>query len=140
MKFDCYPRFLKSDLYKECLAGNFTGPQIDAGLMIYPVTSTSNKLKKSLSNAEDRRRKSLLPWHRKNRSKSKDRGESEYNSSKKNDVISNDVGNQTGRNAANDVYSSKSSLTSIDFNQVFTTCYSKFLFLNQLIFCRIQLK
>lgn len=31
------------------------------------------QLKKSLSNAEDRRRKSLLPWHRKLRSKSRDR-------------------------------------------------------------------
>ena len=36
------------------------------------------QLKKSRSDAEDCRRKSLLPWHRKNRSKSKDRGESEY--------------------------------------------------------------
>jgi len=32
-------------------------------------------LKKSASNAEDRRRKSLLPWHRKTRSKSRDRNE-----------------------------------------------------------------
>jgi len=36
------------------------------------------QLKKSRSDMEDRRRKSLLPWHRKNRSKSKDRGETEY--------------------------------------------------------------
>lgn len=77
MKFDSYPRFLKSDLYKECLSGNVAGPRLDAGLLVQP--QTPSKLKKSLSNAEDRRRKSLLPWHRKNRSKSKDRGESEYN-------------------------------------------------------------
>lgn len=111
MKFDCYPRFLKSDLYKQCLSGNITSPKIDAGLLIHPASSTPSKLKKSLSNAEDRRRKSLLPWHRKNRSKSKDRGESEYNF-RKNDDIQSDCRSQT--NKMDDAHSSKSSLTSLD--------------------------
>lgn len=66
MKFDSYPRFLKSNLYKQCLAGDLKEPQFDVGLLI--SVSTPSKLKKSLSNAEDRRRKSLLPWNRKNRS------------------------------------------------------------------------
>lgn len=41
------------------------------------------QLKKSKSDADERRRKSLLPWHRKDRSKSKDRGEAEYRRRKK---------------------------------------------------------
>lgn len=122
MKFDCYPRFLKSDLYKQCLAGNVTSPpKIDAGLLIYPSTSSPSKLKKSLSNAEDRRRKSLLPWHRKNRSKSKDRGESEYNLKKNDDTTTttttttnSDNRNQIKNEYDNDSHSSKSSLTSLD--------------------------
>lgn len=79
--------------------------------MLQPVISTPNKLKKSLSNAEDRRRKSLLPWHRKNRSKSKDRGESEYNQKKTEDSKVE----ETNVNVKNtDIHSSKSSLTSLD--------------------------
>ncbi|XP_015610266.1 regulator of G-protein signaling loco isoform X2 [Cephus cinctus] len=77
MKFDSYPRFLRSDLYRICLE---TGSSVviteDCDLL---TSSPSVKLKKSHSDAEDRCRKSILPWHRKNRSKSKDRGESEYN-------------------------------------------------------------
>ncbi|KAI4467966.1 regulator of g-protein signaling loco [Holotrichia oblita] len=111
MKFDSYPRFLKSDLYKQCLSGNTNGLEIDNSLLTYPVpTGTPSKLKKSLSNAEDRRRKSLLPWHRKNRTKSKDRGEMEYN--KKADSAENVSGSG---DKTNDVHSSKSSLTSLDF-------------------------
>ncbi|XP_026274347.1 regulator of G-protein signaling loco isoform X2 [Frankliniella occidentalis] len=82
MKFDSYPRFIKSELYKECLLREISGQELpfngstelDQGLKL----DRPNKLKKSRSDVEDRRRKSLLPWHRKNRSKSKDRGESEY--------------------------------------------------------------
>ncbi|CAK9794592.1 Regulator of G-protein signaling loco [Anthophora plagiata] len=78
MKFDSYPRFLRSDLYRRCVE---TGSTIigveDCDLNL--TSSPSVKLKKSHSDAEDRCRKSILPWNRKNRSKSKDRGESEYN-------------------------------------------------------------
>ncbi|KAJ8924390.1 hypothetical protein NQ315_007186 [Exocentrus adspersus] len=110
MKFDSYPRFLKSDIYKQCLSGEIERPPLDVGLMLQTPTSTPSKLKKSLSNAEDRRRKSLLPWHRKNnRSKSKDRGEIEYNQ-KRNDIItSNENVNEIGN-----LHSSHSSLTSLD--------------------------
>lgn len=126
MKFDSYPRFLKSDIYKQCLSGNIEKPPLDAGLMLQTPTSTPSKLKKSLSNAEDRRRKSLLPWHRKNRSKSKDRGEIEY-IQKKNDVVaSNENVDQTGKSGRNDLHSSHSSLTSLDLaitNQVSRKIY-----------------
>ncbi|KRT86723.1 hypothetical protein AMK59_2231, partial [Oryctes borbonicus] len=112
MKFDSYPRFLKSDVYKQCLSGNMNGLEIDSSLLTHPVSAnTPSKLKKSLSNAEDRRRKSLLPWYRKNRTKSKDRGEIEYG--KKSD--STETVSGSGGDKANDVHSSKSSLTSLDF-------------------------
>ncbi|KAL6263672.1 hypothetical protein P5V15_003761 [Pogonomyrmex californicus] len=78
MKFDSYPRFLRSELYRACLeAGNAIVDTEDCDLHL--TSSPSIKLKKSHSDAEDRCRKSILPWNRKNRSKSKDRGESEYN-------------------------------------------------------------
>lgn len=109
MKFDSYPRFLKSDLYKQCLSGNVEYPSLEVGLLIHPASNTPTKLKKSLSNAEDRRRKSLLPWHRKNRSKSKDRGETEYNSQRSDEPVTNNS-NKSVSNA----HSSQSSLTSLD--------------------------
>ncbi|XP_045461609.1 regulator of G-protein signaling loco isoform X2 [Harmonia axyridis] len=93
MKFDSYPRFLKSDVYKQCLV-NSTKTN----------GATPIKLKKSLSNAEDRRRKSLLPWHRKSRSKSKDRFEN-------GDSLSIKAEDGCLRN---EIHSSKSSLTSLD--------------------------
>ncbi|KAK2588108.1 hypothetical protein KPH14_004165 [Odynerus spinipes] len=78
MKFDSYPRFLRSELYRHCLETGSTAVNIeDCDLNL--ISSPSVKLKKSHSDAEDRCRKSILPWHRKNRSKSKDRGETEYN-------------------------------------------------------------
>lgn len=79
MKFDSYSRFLKSDLYKACLESANKKQkrgleQFDPLLVIHPKPNTVSKIKKSYSNAEDRRRSSsLLPWHRKNRSQSKDR-------------------------------------------------------------------
>ncbi|KAK4885324.1 hypothetical protein RN001_001595 [Aquatica leii] len=109
MKFDSYPRFLKSDLYKQSLAGQIE-TSIDDGLLLQPPGTTPGKLKKSLSNAEDRWRKSLLPWHRKNRSKSKDREEIEYNSKK--DDCNENANDEVNKIEGNDVHSSKSSLTS----------------------------
>lgn len=93
------------------MTGNVvTGSQWDSSLFVQPSQiPTPSKLKKSLSNAEDRRRKSLLPWHRKNRSKSKDRGETDYK--KEEDGFDEDEGPIDKRN---DVHSSKSSLTSLD--------------------------
>ncbi|XP_053998032.1 regulator of G-protein signaling loco isoform X1 [Hylaeus anthracinus] len=77
MKFDSYPRFLRSDLYRHCIeTGSSVISAVDCDLHL--TSSPSVKLKKSHSDAEDRCRKSILPWNRKNRSKSKDRGESEY--------------------------------------------------------------
>lgn len=108
MKFDSYPRFLKSELYKQCLNGIVEYPNLEPGLMILSH-GTPSKLKKSLSNAEDRRRKSLLPWHRKNRSKSKDRGETEYNQRKEGSECVTPV-----KNGSQHVHSSQSSLTSLD--------------------------
>ncbi|XP_071054310.1 regulator of G-protein signaling loco isoform X2 [Onthophagus taurus] len=94
MKFDSYPRFLKSDLYKQSLSGSIDCPELDTRLLIQPPPSvTPSKLKKSLSNAEDRRRKSLLPWHKKNRSKSKDRGDIDWAEKNKND--NTEIGIQT---------------------------------------------
>lgn len=65
MKFDSYPRFLRSDLYRHCVeTGNSIIGAEDCDLNL---TSSSVKLKKSHSDAEDRCRKSILPWNRKNR-------------------------------------------------------------------------
>ncbi|CAL4109978.1 unnamed protein product [Meganyctiphanes norvegica] len=90
MKFDSYSRFLKSALYKEaeiCDMRGHTLPYpgnetLDPDLRIVHEDSHT-KLKKSKSDADERRRKSLLPWHRKDRSRSKDRGEAEYRRRKK---------------------------------------------------------
>lgn len=70
------------------------------------------KLKKSRSDAEDRRRKSLLPWHRKNRSKSKDRGESEYNNKLR--MLHQKQESEDTVSVRSDVTSSRSSLASWD--------------------------
>ena len=69
------------------------------------------QLKKSRSDAEDRRRKSLLPWHRKNRSKSKDRGESEYNKLR---MLQQKHDAEDTVSVRSDVTSSRSSLASWD--------------------------
>ena len=67
MKFDSYPRFLRSDIYRKCVE---TGECVDDGTLedgeLY-IKNSPIKLKKSHSDAEDRCRKSILPWHRKNR-------------------------------------------------------------------------
>lgn len=133
MKFDSYQRFIRSDLYKSCLAAEqqqqtlpYPGHQLDPKLRTMvdtydkaPVpppssaSSASTKLKKSLSNAEDRRRKSLLkvPWHRKTRSKSKDRNEeSQQTESHKQNHDTSAHMNQS----QNDIHSSRSSLSSFD--------------------------
>ena len=98
MKFDSYQRFIRSDLYKSCMEAEqkgiplpYTAESLDPVLRISnhnaSTSNTVTKLKKSLSNAEDRRRKSLLPWNRKVRCKSKDRGE-EVKDNAKNALVS----------------------------------------------------
>lgn len=121
MKFDSYQRFIRSDLYKTCLdaeARNLPLPypaeHLDPMLKIavaQPPSSTT-KLKKSLSNAEDRRRKSLLPWHRKIRSKSKDRDE--VKESMKNSTSSSNTLKHNSNHSVADLHSSRSSLSSFD--------------------------
>ncbi|XP_054260544.1 regulator of G-protein signaling loco isoform X2 [Macrosteles quadrilineatus] len=89
MKFDSYPRFIKSELYKECLLREISGEalpvrgKLDTALQLHHNTSliqAHSKLKKSRSDAEERRRKSLLPWSRKARCKSRDRDRSDAES------------------------------------------------------------
>lgn len=123
MKFDSYARFIKSDVYKNCLdceLKKLPSPyperkgQFDVGLKTTmeqwsggDTQTTPVKLKKSLSNAEDRRRKSLLPWHRKTRSKSKERNGEEKKENFKLHSNTNLVSNS-------DIHSSRSSLSSFD--------------------------
>lgn len=133
MKFDCYQRFLKSDLYKQCLQAEkkgkplpYTGENLEELLKTTNFSeSASLKLKKSASNAEEgRRRRSLLPWHRKAnhaRSKSRDRIANEKSkhdnvlpngaapSSKMQLVLSDNLWKQSSS-----IYGSKSSLASFD--------------------------
>lgn len=89
MKYDCYPRFLRSLIYRQCVAAleNDELPPIpevtlnDPDLNIDwaggdpddPNSLNYNLmvLKKSGSDAGERRRRSLLPWPKKDRSKSK---------------------------------------------------------------------
>lgn len=121
MKFDSYQRFIRSDLYKTCLDAEnrnlplpYPAEQLDPMLRItiQQPSSTITKLKKSLSNAEDRRRKSLLPWHRKARCKSKDRDENKE--SMKNSTSSSNTLKQSSNHSIADIHSSRSSLSSFD--------------------------
>ncbi|XP_058840663.1 regulator of G-protein signaling loco-like, partial [Topomyia yanbarensis] len=129
MKFDSYQRFIKSDMYKTCQDSEtkgqtlpYPGDQLDPLLRTSFAVQLPTKLKKSLSNAEDRRRKSLLPWHRKTRCKSKDRGDAEVKKESGKSSLSN--GGGTGgssntlkvlsTNSNSDIHSSRSSLASFD--------------------------
>ncbi len=131
MKFDSYQRFIRSDLYKSCLEAvqksfplpypaESLDPTLRINLQTSQTASTITKLKKSLSNAEDRRRKSLLPWHRKVRCKSKDREElnnKEKECSTKNSTSSsnsNTLKITSNHSLASDLHSSRSSLSSFD--------------------------
>ncbi|KAG5680659.1 hypothetical protein PVAND_010153 [Polypedilum vanderplanki] len=128
MKFDSYQRFIRSDLYKSCIqaeqkntpmpyASENLDPLLKITLLNGNQTATaaaannvSSKLKKSLSNAEDRRRKSLLPWNRKTRCKSKDREEE----NKKNSTSSSNTLKHNSNQSGGDIHSSRSSLSSFD--------------------------
>lgn len=118
MKFDSYQRFIRSELYKSCLLAEQTNSQLpysnesldnllkittknENSSKVLKTKANSTKLKKSLSNAEDNRRKSLLPWNRKNRCKSKDRSEDKKE-------------NLESKHSNFDVHGSRSSLSSFD--------------------------
>lgn len=125
MKFDSYQRFIRSDLYKTCLvaeqqkqplpySGHTLDPNLRTSVYENTVTATSSKLKKSLSNAEDRRRKSLLPWHRKARCKSKDRNEEFLRNESPKNAATNSHLSTNVHQSQNDIHSSRSSLSSFD--------------------------
>lgn len=125
MKFDSYQRFIRSDLYKMCLSAEqqkkplpYPGDQLDPSLRTSEINekpvAMSSKLKKSLSNAEDRRRKSLLPWHRKTRCKSKDRNEDFLRNESQKKVGTNSHLNPNVHQSQNDIHSSRSSLSDFD--------------------------
>lgn len=77
MKFDSYQRFIKSDLYKNYVDAekkNTNVPYVVDPKLKISITkpsaaattpTTMTKLKKSYSNVEDKRKKSVLPWQRK---------------------------------------------------------------------------
>ncbi|KAG0728441.1 Regulator of G-protein signaling loco [Chionoecetes opilio] len=141
MKFDSYSRFLKSTLYQDCMTQEMRGQPLpypgddtlDPDLRIGPE-DTHVKLKKSRSDADERRRKSLLPWSRKDRSKSKDRGEAEYrrrkkhsgglrNNSDSSSLRSDVSGSRTSLNSSTDLplgrrAASRESLTSGDLGSL----------------------
>ncbi|KAH8382827.1 hypothetical protein KR009_005487 [Drosophila setifemur] len=131
MKFDSYQRFIRSDLFKSCVEAEqkgqalpYNGSDLDELLKTNFHLAASSKLKKSASNAEDRRRKSLLPWHRKTRSKSRDRTEimADLQSSlmpapplpPPTLLTSASLKLASGQNSLSDLHSSRSSLSSFD--------------------------
>ncbi|XP_037732697.1 regulator of G-protein signaling loco isoform X2 [Drosophila subpulchrella] len=131
MKFDSYQRFIRSDMYKSCVEAEqknqplpYSGLDLDELLKTNFHLGAFSKLKKSASNAEDRRRKSLLPWHRKTRSKSRDR--TEIMADLQNSLMpapplpppapltSASLKLVSGQNSLSDIHSSRSSLSSFD--------------------------
>lgn len=97
MKYDCYPRFLRSLIYRQCVQAlenqqplpvpesTLQDPDLNVDYEMNgggdgdgDSLSRNLALKKSESDAGERRRRSLLPWPKKDRSKSKDRGEFDY--------------------------------------------------------------
>ncbi len=93
MKYDCYPRFLRSVIYRQCVEAlenhqpppvpepTLSDPDLNIDYNCGPGSSIGDgdndslnrnmALKKSESDAGERRRRSLLPWPKKDRSKSK---------------------------------------------------------------------
>ncbi|XP_055908677.1 regulator of G-protein signaling loco isoform X4 [Eupeodes corollae] len=129
MKFDSYQRFIRSDMYKKCIEAEekhlplpYSAEGLDELLKTNFHLSAHSMLKKSASNAEDRRRKSLLPWHRKTRCKSRDRDESDNQNGNKSSnnragkcqLSGNSLKITNTRNSTGDVHSSRSSLSSFD--------------------------
>lgn len=79
MKFDCYQRFLKSQLFKECMMCEMQGRpllyegQADSLFAEFGISDDKGNCKeKSKEDAEERRKKYLLPWHKSSKNKSSD--------------------------------------------------------------------
>ncbi|XP_039948817.1 regulator of G-protein signaling loco isoform X1 [Bactrocera tryoni] len=132
MKFDSYQRFIRSDMYKSCVEAEekrqplpYKAEDLDELLRTpahQPVTVSSivSKLKKSASNAEDRCRKSLLPWHRKTSSSKAPRdhadapAECKATTNKLVPLSSHSLKLAPVQNSQHDIHSSRSSLSSFD--------------------------
>ncbi|XP_011211159.2 regulator of G-protein signaling loco isoform X1 [Bactrocera dorsalis] len=132
MKFDSYQRFIRSDMYKSCVEAEekrqplpYKAEDLDELLRTpahQPVTVSSivSKLKKSASNAEDRCRKSLLPWHRKTSSSKAPRDNTDAptdckaTTNKIAPLSSHSLKLAPVQNSQNDIHSSRSSLSSFD--------------------------
>uniref|UniRef100_A0A034V1G3 Regulator of G-protein signaling loco n=2 Tax=Bactrocera dorsalis TaxID=27457 RepID=A0A034V1G3_BACDO len=132
MKFDSYQRFIRSDMYKSCVEAEekrqplpYKAEDLDELLRTpahQPVTVSSivSKLKKSASNAEDRCRKSLLPWHRKTSSSKAPRDNADAptdckaTTNKLAPLSSHSLKLAPVQNSQNDIHSSRSSLSSFD--------------------------
>ncbi|XP_012157776.1 regulator of G-protein signaling loco isoform X4 [Ceratitis capitata] len=132
MKFDSYQRFIRSDMYKSCLEAEekrqplpYKAEDLDELLKtpahhVSTVSSIVSKLKKSASNAEDRCRKSLLPWHRKTscnkapRDAADGTSESKTASNKHAPLSSHSLKVAPTHNSQSDIHSSRSSLSSFD--------------------------
>jgi len=69
LKFDCYPRFLKSETYRDHVNGSVTALQS----LGEPTDSDADSVKSHSKLHSDTRRRSLLPWNIKSRSKNKNR-------------------------------------------------------------------
>ncbi|XP_053969443.1 regulator of G-protein signaling loco isoform X2 [Anastrepha ludens] len=132
MKFDSYQRFIRSDMYKSCLEAEekrqqlpYKAEDLDELLrtsahQAVTVSSVVSKLKKSASNAEDRCRKSLLPWHRKTSSNKAPRepadgcADSKTSNNKLALLSSHSLKVAPTQNSQSDIHSSRSSLSSFD--------------------------
>lgn len=62
MKFDCYQRFLKSTMFKECMLREMQGQPLLYQGQLQETENLSNE-KQKLS-CELKKRKSLIPWHK----------------------------------------------------------------------------
>ncbi|CAG7824383.1 unnamed protein product [Allacma fusca] len=72
LKFDCYPRFLRSDMFRDFASGVTPLP-----LSVGDASDSDQDSVKSHKLHQDGRRRSLLPWNIKNRSKNKHRNKNE---------------------------------------------------------------
>lgn len=62
MKFDCYQRFLKSDIYKECVSLELQGKPLP--YESDTLTKSEDNFKSSQLNTIKPKKRSFIPWHR----------------------------------------------------------------------------